>query len=489
MELKIYNTLTRKKEEFQPLHEGRVHIYVCGPTVYSEPHIGHAKSYVSFDVVVRYFRYLGYIVKYVQNITDVGHLTDDADEGEDKISKIAQRVKLDPMEIAQKYTWSYFDAMDALKVTRPDISPHATGHIIDQIEFIKKLVEKDFAYEVNGSVYFDVTKFHEYGKLSGRKVEELESGARIEVNPDKRNPNDFALWKKADTSHLMRWPSPWGEGYPGWHIECSAMSMKYLGETFDIHGGGLDNIFPHHECEIAQSEALTGKPFARYWMHNNMVTVKESKMGKSLGNFITIEDALLKYSSSTIRYFILSSHYRKPLDFSDEALQSAEKGIEKFLTTFKRLNELIENSTDVKNFKVPFSINDFRKSFEDSMNDDFNTPKAIAVLFDLSRVVNQYISNETEFNKSFLIEINKLYLDAAGDVLGIIEKHDEVKDLSVSQEYIDELLQVAIEVRKELRDQKLWELSDKIRGKLKGLGFNLVDQSDGSTKWEFENKS
>lgn len=489
MGLKIYNTLTRKKEEFQSLHEGRVHIYVCGPTVYSEPHIGHAKSYVSFDVVVRYFRYLGYIVKYVQNITDVGHLTDDADEGEDKISKIAQKVKLDPVEIAQKYTWSYFDAMDALKVTRPDISPHATGHIIEQIEFIKKLVEKNFAYEVNGSVYFNVTKFHEYGKLSGRKVDELESGARIEVNPDKRNPNDFALWKKADTSHLMRWPSPWGEGYPGWHIECSAMSMKYLGETFDIHGGGLDNIFPHHECEIAQSEALTGKPFARYWMHNNMVTVKESKMGKSLGNFITIKDALLKYSASTIRYFVLSSHYRNPLDFSDEALQSAEKGIEKILTTFKRLNELIENSADVKSFKAPFSVSEYRKSFEDSMNDDFNTPKAIAVLFDLTRAVNQYFSDEAEFHKSFLTEINKLYLDAAGDVLGIIEKYDQIKDLSVSQEYIDELLQVAIEVRKELRDQKLWELSDKIRNKLKGLGFNLVDQSDGSTKWEFENES
>lgn len=489
MGLKIYNTLTRKKEEFEPIQPGRVHIYVCGPTVYSEPHIGHAKSYISFDVVIRYFKYLGYKVKYVQNITDVGHLTDDADEGEDKISKIAQKVKLDPMEIAQRYTWSYFDAMDALRVTRPDISPHATGHIIEQIEIIRKLIKKGFAYEKNGSVYFDVTKFKEYGKLSGRKVDELESGSRIEINPEKHNPNDFALWKKAEPSHLMHWPSPWGEGYPGWHIECSAMSMKYLGETFDIHGGGLDNIFPHHECEIAQSEAATGKPFARYWMHNNMVTIKESKMGKSLGNFITIQDALLKYSASTIRYFVLSSHYRNPLDFSEDGLISAEKGIEKILMASRKLNELIGKSGKVNSFKSPFFVDEYRKNFEDSMNDDFNTPKALAVLFDFTKVVNQYISETSLYHEPFLREINKLYLDAAGDILGIIEKEDDTKDSKLSQEYIDKLVQVFIDVRKELRDQKLWELSDKIRNKLKDVGFILVDQSDGTTKWKFENKS
>ena len=467
------------------MHPKRVHMYVCGPTVYSEPHIGHAKSYVSFDVVVRYFRYLGYAVKYVQNITDVGHLTDDADEGEDKISKEARRAKIEPMEIAQRYTWSYFDAMDALNVIRPDISPHASGHIVEQIELITKLIEKGVAYEVNGSVYFDVSRFPEYGKLSGRKVEELESGARIEINPEKRNPNDFALWKKADPSHLMRWPSPWGEGYPGWHIECSAMSMKYLGETFDIHGGGLDNIFPHHECEVAQSEAVTGKTFARYWMHNNMITVNGSKMGKSLGNFFTVADALSKYSPATIRYFVLSSHYRNPLDFSDNALQSAQKGIEKLQSTEGRLRDLITRSSDSKNFKPPFSVSEFRRNFGESMDDDFNTPKAIAVLFDLTRTLNQYFADNTEYHKPFLMEVEKLYKDAANDVLGILEDRNSENQL-ISHEYVEKLLKTVIEIRNELRNEKQWELSDKIRDKLKELGFVLVDQPDGSTTWEFE---
>jgi len=488
MSLRIYNSLSRKKEEFKPLHSGRVHIYVCGPTVYSEPHIGHAKSYVSFDIIVRYFRYLGFAVKYVQNITDVGHLTDDADEGEDKISKEALRAKIEPMEIAQRYTWSYFDAMDALNVTRPDISPRASGHIIEQIELITKLIEKKVAYEVNGSVYFDVSKFSQYGKLSGRKVDELESGARIEVNPEKKNPNDFALWKSANPSHLMRWPSPWGEGYPGWHIECSVMSMKYLGETFDIHGGGLDNIFPHHECEIAQSEAVTGKPFARYWMHNNMVTVNGSKMGKSLGNFFTIAEALSKYSPATIRYFVLSSHYRSPLDFSDKALQSAQTGLEKVQSTVGKLMDLITKSSDLKDFKPSFSVAGFRENFEQSMNDDFNTPKAIAVLFDLTRSLNQYLADNTTYHRPFLMEVEELYKDAGNDVLGILEDPNVEKRI-ISEEYVDKLLDTAIEIRNDLRNRKQWELSDKIRDKLKELGFALVDQADGSTKWEFENKS
>lgn len=488
MSLRIYNSLSRKKEEFKPLHSGRVHIYVCGPTVYSEPHIGHAKSYVSFDIIVRYFRYLGFAVKYVQNITDVGHLTDDADEGEDKISKEALRAKIEPMEIAQRYTWSYFDAMDALNVTRPDISPRASGHIIEQIELITKLIEKKVAYEVNGSVYFDVSKFSQYGKLSGRKVDELESGARIEVNPEKKNPNDFALWKSANPSHLMRWPSPWGEGYPGWHIECSVMSMKYLGETFDIHGGGLDNIFPHHECEIAQSEAVTGKPFARYWMHNNMVTVNGSKMGKSLGNFFTIAEALSKYSPATIRYFVLSSHYRSPLDFSDKALQSAQTGLEKVQSTVGKLRDLITKSSDLKDFKPSFSVAGFRENFEQSMNDDFNTPKAIAVLFDLTRSLNQYLADNTTYHRPFLMEVEELYKDAGNDVLGILEDPNVEKRI-ISEEYVDKLLDTAIEIRNDLRNRKQWELSDKIRDKLKELGFALVDQADGSTKWEFENKS
>ncbi|MFQ5583743.1 MAG: cysteine--tRNA ligase, partial [Calditrichia bacterium] len=398
MKLQVYNTLSRKKEEFQSLNPGRVHIYVCGPTVYSDSHIGHAKSYISFDVIVRYFRYLGYRVKYVQNITDVGHLTDDADEGEDKISKEARQEQLDPMEVAQKYTWSYFDDMDALHVNRPNISPHATGHIIEQIELIKRLIEKGYAYEVNGSVYYDVSKFPEYGKLSGRKTEELEAGVRVEANPEKCHQNDFALWKKAEPGHLMHWPSPWSEGYPGWHIECSAMSMKYLGETFDIHGGGVDNVFPHHECEIAQSEAATGKPFARYWLHNNMVTVNGQKMAKSTGNFITIKEALVKYSPETLRYFILSSHYRSPLDFSEDALQAAEKGLERLSNTYEKVKAHLLNAGDLTNFKAPFSVKDYRRQFEEEMNDDFNSPKAIAVLFDFTRVVNHYLAEE-EFHK------------------------------------------------------------------------------------------
>lgn len=382
MSLKIYNTLSRQKEVFVPLVEGRVGIYVCGPTVYGHSHIGHAKSYVSFDVVVRWLRHLGYKVKYVQNITDVGHLTDNADEGEDKIAEQAKREKLEPMEIAQAYTRSFFEDMDALGVLRPNISPTASGHIPEQIELIKTLIQKGYAYEVNGSVYFSVSAFSGYGKLSGRtKQEELEAGTRVAVRSEKRNPSDFALWKKAEPGHLMRWPSPWGWGYPGWHIECSAMSMKYLGETFDIHGGGMENQFPHHECEIAQSEAATGKPFVRYWMHNNMVTVNGVKMGKSLGNFTTIKDALQKVSPLVLRFFILQSHYRSTLDFSDAALYAAKAGLDKLHETYARLLNAPEGTGVLK-------LKRFEQAFHEAMNDDFNSPVAIAVLFDLAREVN-----------------------------------------------------------------------------------------------------
>ncbi|MDQ1273815.1 MAG: cysteinyl-tRNA synthetase, partial [Planctomycetota bacterium] len=346
MTLKFYNSLTRKKEVFVPVQEGRVNMYVCGPTVYDHPHIGHAKSYVSFDVIVRYLRYLSYKVRYVQNITDVGHLTDNADTGEDKILKRAQRERLEPAELVEIYTRSYFEDMDALSNVRPDISPRATAHIPEQIELVERLIEKGYAYISNGSVYFDVNKFKEYGKLSGRKQEELEAGARIEINPEKRNPSDFALWKKAEPAHIMRWKSPWGEGFPGWHLECSAMSMKYLGQTLDIHGGGLENTFPHHECEIAQSEAANELPFVRYWIHNNMVTVNGQKMGKSLGNFITLKDAFKKYHPLTIRFFILTTHYRSPLDFSDEALDAANKGLERLHNTIKNLRERLGHAKE-----------------------------------------------------------------------------------------------------------------------------------------------
>ncbi len=486
MALTIYNTLSRKKEEFIPLHPGNVHIYVCGPTVYSHAHIGHAKSYISFDAIVRYFKYAGYKVKYVQNITDVGHLTDDADEGEDKILKKAKAEQLDPMQIAESFAWSYFDDMQALKIIRPDISPRATGHIIEQIEMVKQLIEKGYAYEANGSVYFDVHKFKDYGKLSGRRLEELEAGSRIEVNPEKRHPADFALWKKADESHLMRWPSPWGIGYPGWHIECSSMSMKYLGETFDIHGGGVDNIFPHHECEIAQSEAATGKPFVRYWMHNNMVTVDGVKMSKSLGNFITIKDALQKFSAQTLRYFVLSSHYRSPLDFSDDALSAAEKGLDKLLATIRNLKQAIQASGEVDAFSAPFLPQEYRKRFEDAMDDDFNTPRAIAMLFDISRDINSYLNSGEKLHRPFLEEIEQFLQATAGEVLSIIPDDLEVESKNEARGSIEKIIQVAIDIRTKLRQAKQYQLSDEIRDGLGQVGVVLVDKPEGTT-FEFKN--
>ena len=486
MALKVYNTLTRSKEVFTPLHKDRVHIYVCGPTVYGHPHIGHAKSYISFDVIIRYFRYLGYRVKYVQNITDVGHLTDNADEGEDKIIRKAREEKLDPMEVAQFYTWSYFDDMDRLGVVRPNISPHATGHIIEQIELVKTLLEKGYAYEVNGSVYYDVTKFPEYGKLSGRKLEELEAGARVQINPEKRNPYDFALWKKAEPGHLMKWPSPWGLGYPGWHIECSAMSMKYLGETFDIHGGGIENVFPHHECEIAQSEAATGKPFVRYWLHNNMVTVNGVKMGKSLGNFITIKQALEKYDPLTLRYFVLSSHYRSPLDFSDEALRAAEKGQQRLIQAVREVHRHLKNATEISSFSPPFDPETFRRKFEAEMDDDFNTPKAIAVLFDLARETNKYLHQNNQWDKSFLQQIASLFQKLGGEVLGLIPPELETSTAGIESGLIEKIVQLTIDVRSDLRRRKLWDLADRIRDELNKAGIVLKDKPDGSTEWEYQ---
>lgn len=481
MSLMIYNSLTRRKEEFVPLVPQRVHIYVCGPTVYSHAHIGHAKSYLSFDAIVRYFRYRGYKVKYVQNITDVGHLTDDADQGEDKILKKAREEKLDPMEVAEYFAWSYFDDMQKLGILRANIHPRATGHIIEQIELIKKLLAGGYAYEVNGNVYYDVSRFADYGKLSGRKVEEMEAGARVEINPEKRHPADFALWKKADLSHLMRWPSPWGEGYPGWHIECSAMSMKYLGETFDIHGGGLDNIFPHHECEIAQSEAATGKPFVHYWMHNNMVTVNGSKMSKSTGNFVTIKDALQQYDTPTLRFFILSSHYRSRLDFSKEALESAQTGIEKLLLTVKNLKNQLSRAGQLKNFHPPFDPQAYRRQFEEMMDDDFNTPRAMAVLFDLSREVNTYLNSPAPLHQPFLAAIDQLFQDTASGVLGLIPENLGTPSDTHFKGDIEKIIRVVIDIRKKLRDQKQYQLADQLRADLSQLGITLVDRPEGTT--------
>lgn len=478
MSLKIYNTLTRKKEEFKPIQEGRVGIYVCGPTVYGHSHIGHAKSYVSFDVIVRYLRYLGYKVLYVQNITDVGHLTDDADQGEDKIQKQSRIEKLHPMEIAQKFTQSYFEDMDALGVQRPNICPTATGHIIEQIEIVKGLLEKGFAYEVNGSVYFDVSKFPEYGKLSGRSVEELIAGSRIEISPEKKHPADFALWKKAEPNHIMQWDSPWGKGFPGWHIECSAMSTKYLGQPFDIHGGGLENQFPHHECEIAQSEAFAGKPFVKYWIHNNMVTVNGQKMGKSLGNVINLKDAFKKYHPLVVRFFILQSHYRSTLDFSDEALEAAKKGLEKLHNTVKNIRSAMRGASG-ENVRIDFD--GFKKKFLDAMDDDFNTPQAIAILFDLSKEVNSFLTENGATLEELKIA-NKLFDELGNQILGIIPENLETQSKSNIE---NELINLILDLRKEIRARKLWELSDKIRDELNKLGIAVEDKK-GGVSWRIK---
>jgi cysteinyl-tRNA synthetase len=478
--LKIYNTLTRKKEVFTPFEEGRVGIYVCGPTVYDHPHIGHAKSYVSFDIVIRYLRYLGYKVRYVQNITDVGHLTDNADEGEDKIEKRAKLKKVEPMELVEMYMRSYYEDMDALNNLRPDISPRATGHIPEQIDLIKKLIDKEFAYVANQSVYFDVSKFKDYGKLSGRRLEDQEIGARVEVNPEKRHPADFALWKRAEPGHIMKWNSPWGVGFPGWHLECSVMSMKYLGETFDIHGGGIENVFPHHECEVAQSEAANELPFARYWMHNNMVTVDGQKMGKSLGNFVTLKDAFKKYSPLTIRFFILNTHYSSPIDYGDEALDAADKGIERLHNTIRNLRERLSSSEGTEGQdKWKTKLEKYGHDFEEAMNEDFNTAGAMAVLFNLTKEVNTLLSSEEKISKGVLSEIDSFYRTYGGNVLGIIPEktvqygRDE-EDIKLKEN----LIKTLIDTRDELRASKNWELADKIRNKLSELGIIIEDKKE-----------
>ncbi len=487
MALMVYNSLTRKKEEFEPLRTGRVSMYVCGPTVYDHAHLGHAKCYISFDVIVRYLRYSGYKVRYVQNITDVGHLTDDSDEGEDKLIKRAALERVEPMELAETYTRSYFEDMDALNVLRPDISPRASGHICEQIELIKTLIERGHAYEVNGSVYFRVSSFSQYGKLSGRKVEELKEGARVKVNPEKEAPVDFALWKKAREGHILKWPSPWGWGYPGWHVECSAMAMKYLGETTDIHGGGMENIFPHNECEITQSEGSTGSPFVRYWMHNNMVTVDGVKMSKSLGNFLTIKDAFKKYSPQAVRLLILSGHYRSPVEISEEALKGAQSGLERLINASRNIHlssqgasrkaDICEASLSSEDRELFEETESAKERFEKAMDDDFNAPQALSVLFDLSKranVVTQMERNETR--GALLLRVQdriKLISDVLGLKLEFAGKDDS--------QNIDRLIDLLVEVRSKMREKKEWELSDKIRDQLSERGVELEDRTEGTT--------
>ncbi len=484
MSLLVYNTLTGKREPFEPLDPPRVSMYVCGPTVYGHSHLGHAKSYVSFDVIVRWLRALDYQVNYVQNITDVGHLTDDADSGEDKVIAEARRRGLHPMAVVETFLKSYLDDMDALNVLRPDIMPRATGHIPEQIAQIAALVEKGHAYEAGGSVYFSVASFPAYGRLSHRNVAEMEAGARVAVTGEKRHPADFALWKTADPSHLMQWPSPWGPGYPGWHIECSAMSQKYLGQTIDIHGGGMENKFPHHECEIAQAEAATGQPFVRYWMHNNMCTLNGQKMGKSLGNAISLKQVLYEgtehlektYEPAVVRHFILTSHYRQPLDFSSAALQAAESGTHKLRDAAWALRDAAAAASgDETCDELAGQLAGFEARFRDAMNEDFNTAAAIAVLFDLAKAGRGWLEGGLPGGSAKAASALMQHL--TGDVLGL--RWEETAAEGGGRD--DDLIGLLVELRQTARANKDFAMSDQIRDRLAAMGIELRDGPEGTT--------
>ena len=465
MALKIYNSLTKNKEEFIPIHKNFVGMYVCGPTVYGPPHVGHARSYVNFDVVYRFLQYLGYKVKYVQNITDVGHLTGDSDDGDDKIMKQARLEKVDAYEISYKYETLYFNAMDKLNNLRPSISARASSFMPEMIEFVKGLINKGYAYVTkNGNVYFDVRKYAKYGQLSNRKLENNLSGERIEVASDKRNLEDFAIWKSVPKETLMKWDSPWGIGCPGWHLECSTMSKKFLGDTFDIHGGGIDNIFPHHESEFAQSESLNGVKFVNYFMHNNLITVNGTKMGKSLNNFITLEDLFKEFNPIVVRYFILQFHYRSPVDFSKSAIVSAQEQFEKITSCV--LN--VRKQTTNKKIVVDSALLDIKKNFIESMEDDFNTPLALSYILKLVKLANNELNN-VNINKDYLAEINTLVEELLENVLGL--KFEEIKS-----DNNEKLLQLISEIRETLRKEKNYELSDKIRDKLTELNIQTSDK-------------
>ena len=491
--LQIYNTLSRKKETFEPMHAPHVGMYVCGPTVYGDAHLGHARAYVTFDVLNRYLKYLGYKVRYVRNITDVGHLENDADEGEDKIAKKAKLEHLEPMEVVQNFTNHFHEDMASLNVLPPDIEPRASGHIIEQIEFIKEILESGLAYEVNGSVYFDVpayNKDHNYGKLSGRVIEDLLANTReLEGQQEKRSPLDFALWKKASPQHIMRWPSPWSDGFPGWHLECSAMSRKYLGSTFDIHGGGLDLMFPHHECEIAQSQAShSHSDAARYWVHNNMITINGQKMGKSLGNFITLrelfsgEHKVLEqaYSPMTIRFFILQAHYRSTLDFSNEALQAARKGYVKLMNGLHVLSQLeYPSEAGQADEKLESDISKLIESCFRSLNDDLNTAKAIAGLFNLLKKINSMFLghiNVGSISRNTFDNMKQTYVMLVQDVLGL--KDEKAGNL-------EQMLQLVLQLYKEAKAAKDYVKVDEIRAGLKQQGIVIKDLKTG-VDWAYE---
>jgi len=494
--LKVLNSLGRAEQEFKPVHEGFVGIYVCGPTVYGDSHIGHAKSYVSFDVIVRYLRHLGYHVRYVQNITDVGHLTDNADDGEDKVGEKARQMGVQPMEVAELYTRSYFEDMDALNVLRPDISARASGHIPEQIEMVQKLIERGHAYEVEGNVYYDVMSFPGYGKLSGRKPDDQLEGVRVEAREEKRHPLDFGLWKRAEEGHLMNWDSPWGLGFPGWHLECSAMALKYLGPTLDIHGGGLENIFPHHENEIAQSEGATGEPFVKYWLHNNMVTVDGQKMGKSLGNFITLKDAFAgqpplcePVRPLVMRYFVLSSHYRSPLDFSSEALGAAEKGLQRVEGAAAEVRKRLKLASDGAAGDVPEHISTLiqgaRASFLAQMDADFNTAGALGELSKLTHEVNRLLASGDALSPAALGALDSAFGELGEGILGLLRDAEAGAEGGSSDDLAPKLVETLIQTRNQLREAKQFELADVVRDRLAALGIELKDGPDG-TRWHYK---
>ncbi|MBQ9466303.1 MAG: cysteine--tRNA ligase [Muribaculaceae bacterium] len=487
MNLFVYNTLSRQKELFKPLHEGRVGMYVCGPTVYGDPHLGHARPAITFDILFRLLQHLGYKVRYVRNITDVGHLEHDADQGEDKIAKKARLEQLEPMEVAQHYTNRYHDAMAALNVLPPSIEPHASGHIIEQEELVKQILDHGYAYESNGSVYFDVEKYdrdHGYGRLSGRSLENTRDASRDNLDGvgEKRNQADFALWKLAQPEHIMRWPSPWGDGFPGWHCECTAMGRKYLGDEFDIHGGGMDLVFPHHECEIAQAVASQGKPMVRYWMHNNMITIGGQKMGKSLGNFITLEQFFTgdhpmldkAYGPMVIRFFILQAHYRGTVDFSNDALQAAEKALDRLLDGWHRLQELKPAPA------ATIALDDYENKCLEALCDDLNSPVAIAHLFDACRVINQANDGAVALTAEQIDTLKHLFNTIAFTLLGV--RDNAAGGEGVNLEPYRKAVDLLLELRAKAKADRDWATSDRIRDELAAAGFDVKDTKNG-TEW------
>ncbi|MEK9601065.1 MAG: cysteine--tRNA ligase [Bacteroidota bacterium] len=483
--LHLYNTLTQKSEKFEPLNPPFVGMYLCGPTVYGDPHLGHSRGALTMDVLFRYLKHLNFQVRYVRNITDVGHLLNDADEGEDKIGKKAKLDNVEPMEVVQRYTNSYHEALKSINVISPSIEPRASGHIIEQIEMIQEIIKNGFAYEKNGSVYFDVIKYaetHDYGNLSGRKIEDLIAGAgenrrSLEGQREKKNPNDFALWKKASPEHIMKWNSPWGVGFPGWHIECSAMSEKYLGKEFDIHAGGMDLLFPHHESEIAQSKACNHTNPAKYWLHNNMITVNGQKMAKSLDNGILIHELFdgnhhlldQAYSPMTLRFFLLQAHYRSTLDFSNEALKAAEKGFQRLMNGVKSLEELKPSPNS------DYDVSAWKDKLYGQLNDDLSTPQVIASLFEAVKWINEIVSDRSKIDKNDLKILKTTFKTFVFEILGFVPEKSE------NNHTLDGVMDLVLEIRNTAKTDKDWETADKIRDRLKESGIEIMDDKNGST--------